>query len=170
LPGGSGFLQNGGPHFRKPGVIDAHSLAALALANRLSLDFSPHGRNNVSADFRAEISLHALPPAERTFHYAWDSCWADIGILRRLVVLTLLSSSLMLAYGITTILTEISNQKLGVGVLSGSIAEVLAFFVLGNLVCVILYAVSSFYEGALMRRRLRWDYFCATIKDQPTAE
>ncbi len=46
----------------------------------------------------------------------------------------------------------------------------LAFFVLGNLVCVILYAVSSFYEGALMRRRLRWDYFCATIKDQPAAE
>ncbi len=110
------------PSLQKPGVIDAHSLAALALANRLSLDFSLHGRNNVSADFRAVLSLHALPQAERTFHYAWDSCRADIDILRRLVVLTLLSSSLMLAYGIATILTEISNQKLGVGVLSGSMA------------------------------------------------
>ena len=115
--------------------------------------------------------MHRLRQAERMFQYAWDRCSANVGSLKRLMVLTLLSSSLALVYGSTTILMEIANQKgMGIVFLSGSMAEVLALFVLGILACVTMYAVSSFYEGALTQRRVLWDYFCATVRDQPAAE
>jgi hypothetical protein len=76
-------------------VSDAYALAAAALANRLSWDFLGHDWNISAGGLKVEASSHLLPPAERTFRYAWERCSAKVSSLKRLVFLTLLSSVLI---------------------------------------------------------------------------
>jgi hypothetical protein len=153
------------------GVSDAYALAASALANRLSWDFLGHDWNISAGGQKVEASSHLLPPAERTFRYAWERCSAKVSSLKRLVVLTLLSSVLILAYRTATILMVISYlPAVRARTLSGSLAEALLLFVLGLLTGTVLYAATSLCEGALSQRRALWDYFCRTIKDQQSTE
>jgi hypothetical protein len=153
------------------GVSDAYALAASALANRLSWDFLGHDWNISAGGLKVEVRSDLLPPAERTFQYAWARCSANVSALKRLVVLTLLSSVLILACRTTTIFMEISYlPAVRARTLSGSLAEALALFVLGLLAGTVQYAGCCLCEGALSQRRALWDYFCRTIKDQQSIE
>jgi hypothetical protein len=68
------------------------------------------------------------------------------------ILLTLLVS----AWSATRVLLGVSMEKVtGVGFLAGAMAEVLAMFALGILVCAALYAFAIFFEAALVRRKMR---------------
>jgi hypothetical protein len=150
--------------------LDGGFLAALALANRLSEPMGSSGSRRFEAH-TAEVSLRLLRQAGSRFRYRWQKCSANVALLKRLVVLTLLTSFLMLIYGTTNTLIQIVNQKAtGMVAISSSLAQALVLFVFGTFVCVIMYAASSICEGALTRRRIVWDYFCATIKEQSKTE
>ncbi|MGB8582549.1 MAG: hypothetical protein WCD47_17140 [Candidatus Sulfotelmatobacter sp.] len=47
------------------------------------------------------------------------------------------------------------EKETGVGLLAGSMAEVLTTFALGILVCTALYAFAILYEAALVRRKAK---------------
>lgn len=87
--------------------------------------------------------------------------------MKKLLVLTLLASCVVLAFGTTNFLIEVTNQKIvNIVLLSAGMAEALVPFVLGMMACTALYAVSAVYEGALARRRILWDHFVATVNQQ----
>jgi hypothetical protein len=76
--------------------------------------------------------LRVLQQADNKFFYTWEMCAAKVGFMKRLVLLTLLLSTLVLVYGTTRILTEIMILKSApIGFVTGSIAEVLVPFALG---------------------------------------
>jgi TRAP-type C4-dicarboxylate transport system permease small subunit len=69
--------------------------------------------------------------------------------IRKLSMLPLLLSLLVLAWGMTTIMQEVAVWKvLALGFLGGAMAQTLAAFSLGIVVCAVLYAFTIFYEGA----------------------
>jgi hypothetical protein len=148
----------------------ADILAASGLSNRFSYQPTATG-SDVLPDKKdgANSYLRVLQEADNKFLYLSEMCAARIGSMKRLVPLTFLVSALLLVYGASEILTEIMTQKAApIGFLTGRIAELLVPFALGILVCALLYAFSSLYEGALIRRRARWNYYCATAKGRLT--
>jgi hypothetical protein len=88
----------------------------------------------------------------------WETCYAQTASLKSLSALTFLLTLLVSAWGATRVLLGVSMEKVtGVGFLAGAMAEVLAMFALGILVCTALYAFAIFYEGALVRRKMKRD-------------
>lgn len=148
-------------------AVRADRLATLALSRPFWLDASDPAsifpsilpdRPEDSAAF-----LRVLQRAENKFSYISEICAAKVVSLKKLAVLTLLVSAFVLVYGATRILTEITTLKAApIGLLSGSIAEVLVPLASGIFISAVLYAVYVAYEGALNRRRARWRYFSAT--------
>jgi small-conductance mechanosensitive channel len=109
------------------------------------------------AQLRDENPITSSGPqaAEARFQFVWESCHAAVDSIRKLSMLTLLISLLVLAWGMKTTTQEVAVQKvLALGFLGGSIAQTLTTFFLGILVCVVLYAFTIFYEGTLARRKM----------------
>jgi TRAP-type C4-dicarboxylate transport system permease small subunit len=74
-------------------------------------------------------------------------------------MLTILVSLFVLAWGARAIMQEVAVQKvLALGFLAGCMAQTLTTFSLGILICAVLYAFTIFYEGALVRRKIDFDY------------
>ncbi len=87
----------------------------------------------------------------------YDACSAKVRSTERLVVLTFLLCVLMAADQTRSMFAGAALEKhTGHAYLFASIAEVLTAFVIGILVCTVLYAVSNFVEVALTRRKARW--------------
>jgi hypothetical protein len=87
---------------------------------------------------------------EARFRFLWEFCHAKVESIKKLSMLTLLLSLLVLAWGMRTVLQEVAVQKtLGLGFLGGSMAQTLATFCHGIIVCGILYGFTIFYQGAL---------------------
>ena len=147
----------------------ADVLATTALTNRLSSDSligssQPVDKND---DSRSQI----LQEADRRFSYVWEMCAAKIRSAKRHVLLTLLLSVLVLAYGATNISRQIAiDKRVGIGSFSGSVAELLMQVALGISVCAAIYAVFNVFENALVRRKAAWNYFCAKGKSQSSPE
>ncbi len=117
-----------------------------------------------------EGDLAILQLADVKFRFAWQMCVAKVSSTKRLALLTFLLSLLTLTWGTIGVLADIIREKTApVGFLAASSAEVLKPFALGVLACAALYAVSSFYEGALDRRKARWNHFCASAKGRSTS-
>ena len=150
------------------GDRSADVLATAALTNRLSNDRALLGSSqlvdkNDDSGSRSQI----LQEADRRFSYAWEMCAAKIRSTKRHVLLTLLLSVLVLAYGATNISRQIAiDKRVGIGSFSSSVAELLMQVALGISVCAAIYAVFSAFENALMRRKAAWNYFCAKGKNQ----
>jgi hypothetical protein len=120
-------------------------LAASGLVNRMP--------NNAS------VSPQGIRQADCTFLYRWEMCSTRVASLRRLALLTLLLTVFVFVSLMANLLAKVGEAKIvGAGFLAGSIAESLAPFALGNLVCAVLYA-TCFFEGGLQRRRASWSYF-----------
>jgi hypothetical protein len=133
-------------------------LAGLALANKLPHDHS-------------DSPPIILQEAASKFVYRGELCAAKVSSIQRLVPLTLLVSTLLLVEGSAKILKDITIEKrVWIGLVSGTAAELLVQTTLGLLVCVALYAVSSFYEGVLTRRKAAWGYFAARALNQNNPE
>lgn len=102
--------------------------------------------------------VRTLRPAGGKFLYTWEMCMARVAAMKRLALLTLLLSVLLAVNGAANVLVKIQEtHAAGTGAIAGGAAEVLALFELGLFVCAALYAVSSFYEGVLERRRVSWN-------------
>ena len=87
-----------------------------------------------------------------------DACSAKIRSMERSVVLTFLLCVLMAADQMRVVLAAMAVEKYApIAYLSASIAEVLAVFAIGVLVCTALYALSDFIQGRLTRRRSLWN-------------
>jgi hypothetical protein len=92
------------------------------------------------------------------FQLLWETCYAKTASIKNLSALTFLLTLLVSAWSTTRILLGVSIEKVtGVGFLAGAMAEVLAVFALGILVCAALYAFAIFYEAALVRCKMRLD-------------
>jgi hypothetical protein len=145
------------------------------LANRL-VYHSPlkEGRNRGTQPQTAvqETALRTVEAAESRFLYLWEMCHASVKSIRRMVLLTLLSSALVVVYGAFPTWGDEFNN----GTIVGSMAlfetadKLFARLALGLSVCVILYAASSFFEGAITRRRTQWKYNCVRWKNDLTGE
>ena len=103
--------------------------------------------------------VRTLRLAGDRFLYVWEMCMARVASMKRLALLTLLVSSLTAVALSVRFLARIQQiHAAWSGAVAGGISEILAFFELGLFVCAALYAVSTFYEGMLARRRVSWNY------------
>jgi hypothetical protein len=133
-------------------------LARLALANRLPRDHSGS-------------SPTILQEATSEFAHRCELCAAKVSSIKKLVPLTLLVSILLLVESSATMLGDIATEKrVWIGFVAGRTSELLVQMALGVLVCVILYAISSSFEGALARRKISWNYFVAKARNQHHSE
>jgi len=148
----------------------ADVLTTSALTNRLSNHpaFPVSSQSGVLPDNSHNLSSsRVLEEANRRFLYAWEMCAARIASMKRLALLTLLLSVLVFSHSAVKLLAETSSRKMaGIAFVAGNMAEGLAMFALGILVCIVIYAVCVAYEGALMRRRAAWNYYYARDKSQ----
>ena len=92
------------------------------------------------------------------FLNAWETCSNKIQSMKRLVVITLLWTTLIATLLLGRTLVVVVEQKVfGPAALGGGVAEVLTVFALGIFVCAVLYTACASYEGALLRRRESWN-------------
>ena len=140
----------------------SHSLAAIALANKLP--------NN---DKTTETSWQVVERAVPRFEYLWEQNVTRVAAMRNLAVLTLVLSGLVLSCDFMRFLTEIQSGRYPVHGdfdVAGSPAYMLVPLILGLAVSAALYALSSFYSGALARRRAEWSLFVARASSQHKTE
>jgi hypothetical protein len=150
----------------------ADVLAIAALTNRLSSNPTLIGTSQpVDKNDDSRSRSQILQEADRRFSYVWEMCAAEIRSAKRHVLLTLLLSVLVLAYGATNISRQIAiDKRVGIGSFSSSVAELLMQVALGISVCAAIYAVFNAFENALVRRKAAWNYFCAKGKSQSSPE
>ncbi|MGA3106012.1 MAG: hypothetical protein ABSD53_16145 [Terriglobales bacterium] len=97
------------------------------------------------------------PELSTKFLAAYDTCSAKVRSIERSVVLTFLLCVLTAADQTRAVLASVAVEKYTSFVfLSASAAEVLTVFVIGVLVCALLYALCDLFQGTLTRRRARW--------------
>ena len=96
--------------------------------------------------------------AEDEFVLAWERCSNKVQSIKRWVFVTLFWTVLVAAILLRKDLTFFTEQKMfWTAAFFGSTVEVLTVFVLGILVCAVLYTICALYEGALLRRRESWN-------------
>ena len=151
-------------------TLNEHGKAELLAASAIGMRFSTD-RSNLGSDVSASEYSRILLQANNKFLYTWELCAAKAASIRKLTLLTLLLSVLILTFSAITILMEIMHLKSrSIGVFTGTVADELVPFALGILICAVLYALFSLFEGILMRRRARWNYFCAKAKSDSVVE
>lgn len=134
-------------------VVSAISLVKSAAVLRL-LRSLPRGSRRV-------------PRIEDEPLYAWETCSNKIQSMRRLVFVTLFLTVLISAQLLRASLMQLVAQKaFGIAAVNGDIVEVLTMFVLGTLVCTVIYSACALYEGALSRRRILWNHSATNTVDR----
>lgn len=143
---------------RKPDASDL--LAAIALANKLP-----------NKDKTTETPWQVVEIARPRFEYLWEQSVTRVAAMKNFAVLSLILSGLVLSYDFMRFLTFMQIERpLGDLDVAGGPAELLAPLVLGFAVAAVLYALSSFYAGALARRKAAWNLFVARVSDQHKVE
>jgi small-conductance mechanosensitive channel len=103
------------------------------------------------------------------FHLTQEFCQARTASIKRLSMLTFLLSLLVFALNITKILQGVAAQKMtGSAFLAGAMAETFTTFLLGILMCAVLYVLTMCCEGMLARRTLQSKQ--SKTMSQPPAE
>ena len=106
-----------------------------------------------------------IEQADARFIYMWRTCSAEIESMSRLARFTLLLSALTSVLALMRWATRIVEQKsFAIWVVAQNIRDWMTPLCLGLIACVVMYAVTGFYEGVLARRRIAWEYFCARVK------
>ena len=102
-------------------------------------------------------SLHQSS-TEDEFVVAWERCSNKVQSIKRWVFVTLFWIFLVAATLLRNEFIFFTEQKMfWTGAIFAPTVEVLTIFVLGILICAVLYTVCAFYEGALLRRRKSWN-------------
>ena len=146
-------------HIRE-GAVDPDLLAESALANNLACDIPLNsGAPSLVASKEATVRLMRL--ADFKFQYLWEGCRDDVALIRRLALLTLLLSLLIIVYGtFPTWGDEFNNASItGYVALFRTVSQLLERLALGLAASVILYAISICFERVAMHRRTLWTYF-----------
>jgi hypothetical protein len=62
----------------------------------------------------------------------------------------------------------VAQKAFGIAAVNGSVVEVLTMFVLGILVCTVIYSACALYEGALSRRKdtMEWNHSATNTVDR----
>jgi hypothetical protein len=95
-----------------------------------------------------------LSGTEDEFALAWERCSNKVQSIKRWVFVTLFWTVLVTAMLLREEFIFFTEQKMfWTGALFAPTVEVRTIFVLGILVCAVLYTVCVVYEGALLRRR-----------------
>jgi hypothetical protein len=157
----------------RDGLIHADRLARAALANRLSLEFvaerhpDPTNQPQMAGDNTLTRFLQA---ADSEFLYLLGISYIQVKRMRWLIVLTLLLGCLMATFGTSDLVRGaylvVGDRIPGVLLLRESIFELLKPLALGILLCVILCVLGNLFDGAMARRKARWNYFYAGAKSQ----
>jgi hypothetical protein len=111
---------------------------------------------------------YILGAAESRFLYFWERCRADVDSARRAALLAFVLSMVTVAYSAFPIyFLHFNNSKQG-GMWSTfwTIRDLLMLLGHGWSCCAVLYLASSFFERALVKRRICWTYFCARLKNE----
>jgi hypothetical protein len=151
-------------------AISADLLADYALANRVRSERPAEAKRtpNLPSEARSKGKDLLLQSAESRFRYLWETSYAKVEAIRRLVPLSLLLSLLTVIYGAYPTFTAVfsSGRVTGRLALYETGAALLDRLSLGIFICAILYVVSSFFEGVLKRRRACWQYFYASSTEK----
>lgn len=141
-------------------------LAKVALQG--SLAYAPAqngGQLPVAPAEDSSLGDRALDRADARFTFLWQLSNGRVRSMKRGVLLTLLFGVLVTVVRVENVLYGISMQKsTSQTVIGASLAEVFTALAPGLLVCLLVYAASSLFEGVLARRRAHWTYFCESSK------
>ena len=87
----------------------------------------------------------------------WDGCRTRCQSLRNSSILTFLVTTLVTAWSASNIFTQVLNQKTSQfsGAFAGDMAETLATFSIGIIVCTIIFCCAIFLERLILRERSR---------------
>jgi hypothetical protein len=150
------------------GSVEPEFLAMCALASRLpSDDIHYDGGNGMFDGGRGALPvLRVLMLADNRFCYLWERCRADVDSARRASPLVFLLSLVALAYSAFPLyfLHFNNSRQGGLTSLFWALKDLLALLGFGWLCCALLYLTSSFFERALVKRRISWVYFCGRLK------
>jgi hypothetical protein len=121
---------------------------------------SSHGDGSSTADHKA-ADVQAFRPvqsAEREFSILYEMCDADVASINRSATLTFYLSLLVIVYGAFPTWTfEYTTSTLtGTAAWHKATEILLARLTLGLTMTTLVYAVSSFFAGALSRRKIKW--------------
>jgi hypothetical protein len=157
------------------GDPDPDVLAACALGG---LDLCPT-RNGRIKDLkifpegsRPEDVLHIVQAAGIRFHYLWDICHVDAVSVRRASLLIMLSTMVIVAYGVSPTFDDYHTGSR----LTGSECLYLTLFAqttklaIGLCFSAGLYLMHSFLERKLARRKICWSYFCSRLSIELSRE
>jgi len=145
------------------GEVDVEALAKSALSNRVLIESvrgaGPNSNENLSS-LREKSALHTLRAADSRFRYIIGRYQGSAALLRQLVWLTLLLSSLVVIYGAFPTLADQFNDRNVTGSVAMLATVSLCFsrLSLGLAACAVLYAVSGIFTLMLQRRLNRWQY------------
>lgn len=153
------------------GVVTTSFVKSVSITYRL-WPFGHHFGNNVQVQIadkasKGSTSQQLLRQSESEMVHSWDVCLAKVHSMKRSIMLTGLLSVLVASREVGTIFTVLSyNRSLDIRGVSSGMSAVLMLFTLGVLVCAAMYAVCSFYEGVLIRRRLSRGLSSVLTEDQ----
>jgi hypothetical protein len=158
--------SNPSSHQRKVGA--AGLLAANALAGKLPSLADSHPPSN-KTETNAEAPRQVSDSARASFDYLWEKSVIRVAAMKNLAVLTLILSGLVLSHDLMNVLPILQAGRSAHGDLdiAGGPAEMLVPVILGLAVSAVLYCLSSFYFGALARRRAEWNLFVAQVNSEP---
>jgi hypothetical protein len=151
----------------RDGIIMPELLAESALENRIVCDVPSDHDPETPLPVEAEATfLRTVQAAENRFLYLWEVCSAEVKSTKRLAVLTLLLSFLVVSYGAFSTFSETYNSAniTGTQALIKTGFRLLDRLAHGLLVCTALYGTAILFEGALMRRRNSWRRICLASK------
>jgi hypothetical protein len=95
---------------------------------------------------------------EGEFALAWEMCSNKVQSIKRWVFVTIFWTVLVTALLLLNEFIPFAERKmLWSGAVFATIIEVLPIFVLGFLVCAVLYTVCALYEGVLVQKKESWN-------------
>jgi hypothetical protein len=98
---------------------------------------------------------------------AWERCSNKVQSIKRWVFVTLFWTVLVAAMLLRNDFIVFTQQKMfWSGAFFVPAIEDLTIFVLGILVCSVLYTTCALYEGALLRRREAWNRAHSSIDNR----
>lgn len=146
------------------GEANPDLLAASAFANRLA-NAPPQKGALSKARAGAEDVLQIVRVAGSRFLYFWERCQADVESARRASLLTFVLSLVAVAYNAHWVyFYSYKNDVPWSTFWTGE--HLLVLLVYGLSCTAVLYFASSFFELALAKRRIGWNYFCARVTSE----
>jgi len=141
------------------GLLNQSLLATAALSNNFEKEALEHSGSDSEVELNRDHLL-ILEHANVRFRYLWRLRMNDVGALRRSVYLIILASAFVTFDGVFNVLRGIAIQKgMGVGALSGGLAEIGLLLSLGFGLATAIYLLCIWFQGMLLVRKNRWNYF-----------